>query len=173
MRQLAKRRLARSLGMGIKELEAKAETMKRVRQELGKAFVAPQLNRMGCQLTQQDELGLVTVQLAVDEAASSVRRAGAAIAALLKSESVPAHRLELETLRLELTRVARRVISHRPASVCPACKRIRAVMAECATCVGTGYMSARQTPEIDARLLDLENPVVRWRGQLVEVEKVK
>jgi hypothetical protein len=145
--------------------------MKRIGQELGTAFAMTDLETMGLELTHREKLELGSIQLAVDETLLNVRRAAAIVRTLLKSRGLTCQRPRLEELERAIAELQKQVGHHRPVSICAACKRIPRVTSECTTCFGAGYMTATQV--VEPPLKDLENPAVRYRGQIVPVERLQ
>jgi len=97
-------------------------------------------------------------QAAIDEADKYLRLAQAAL-----------KRLELNTamqqLYADVHRVASRVRSHRPESICPWCKHIPALVGNCSGCQTMGYVTEEQARNAPRELLDTNfAPVVAVNG---------
>jgi hypothetical protein len=145
--------------------------MARVREELGKELGQAKLETFGIELDHHSRLAIASVQHAVDEARANIIRAKACLRALVDSKVLPVQGLRIETLIDWLDQGMRVAGKLRPVALCPACKRVAPVMAECATCIATGYVTVDQLREVDELLLDTAKPVVRYRGALLPVER--
>jgi hypothetical protein len=165
--------MAREMGMSLGELERRAAVMARVTDELGPELGQLKLETYGIDLNQHDRLALASVQHAVDEAHAAVVRARAVLRALAESEVLPVQipRIIVDAMPSLATALGM-VGGLRPVALCPVCKRIPIVRAECGTCLTSGYVDKWGAGRIDPRLTDQKYPVVRYRGQLIPVEKI-
>lgn len=104
------------------------------------------------------------VQAAIDEADKYLRLAQAA---LKKLEACAFHNTTAQQLRDDVHRVASRVRSVRPHSICPWCKHVPKATESCNPCHTLGYVSEEVAARAPAVCLDKARPVVMWRGQPV------
>jgi ParB-like chromosome segregation protein Spo0J len=104
------------------------------------------------------------VQAALDEADKHLRLAQAA---LKKLETCTFPKTPQQQLYAEVHRLADRVRSHRPASICPWCKHVPAVTETCNPCVALGYVSEEVALRAPKECLDAASPVVMRHGQAV------
>lgn len=110
------------------------------------------------------------VQKFIDGAADFLSKAKGEMSRLLSS-GLPIHESRLKAARERIEELGGVLRALRPESVCPACKGIDEVKAQCSQCAATGYISKNQMASIPAVLLNEEEPVVLYKGDLVSVHE--
>ena len=172
VREIAKRKLARDIGITVKELDRRALAMKRAKEELKGELGQEVIVTYGIIIGRNERLAIASVQHAIDEAWANIVRAKACLRTLQRSTILPAQKPTYEPILEQLSIAQRLVNGVRPAALCPYCKRIAEVQMECVPCLGTGYITRSAMVHVEDQFTDETKPVVRHRGEIVEIEKV-
>lgn len=146
--------------------------MKRAKEELKGELGQEVLVTYGIVIGRNERLAIASVQHAIDEAWANIVRAKACLRTLQRSTILPAQKPTYEPILEQLSIAQRLVNGVRPAALCPYCKRIAEVQVECVPCLGTGYITRSAMVQVEDQFADEAKPVVRHRGEIVEIEKV-
>lgn len=161
------------LGMNERELDLRAKQMAKTDAELGETLRLGPLETWGIVLSLTERLAIASVQQGLAQAHADVARANGALRAVATSKVVPSQRCVLENAIEELARIGRFIHAQKPVAVCAVCKRLPDVQQECASCIGTGYLTKKQVAELDPILKNTKEMVVRYRGEIVPITRLE
>lgn len=104
------------------------------------------------------------------EAATLLSRAVGALTAIVES-GLPVHQARLNRLREDVALCSKTLRGLSPSDLCPFCKGIERVQANCGGCAGTGYITANQREGVPKELWEVgEAAVVYEKGKMVPFE---
>lgn len=103
------------------------------------------------------------VHLRITDSAKRVALALAGIT-VLEESGLPISEVKLENVRQELKEASDKLRALLPYCVCPYCKANETVMAECAGCTKTGYITKTQAEGVPDELWKSDEPLVVFRG---------
>lgn len=124
---------------------------------------APEFNDLGMTLDPEWLEKVVGVQEQLDGVIAKVALAKGALTRMVKQgEPLPQRVAHLQE---EMGRLGVALKGMRPHGVCPYCKTIQFVRAECAGCETLGYLSEQSFAGVPPEFLAMEAPVLLFRGE--------
>jgi hypothetical protein len=90
----------------------------------------------------------------------------------LQNSGTPYPQSRARRMRDQAHELSALIASQVPSSLCPWCKGVEKVMANCAACAGVGIIVAQQEASVPRELRDEASPKVTHHGRYVEVSKL-
>jgi ParB-like chromosome segregation protein Spo0J len=126
---------------------------------------ADPINALGLELDEQFSAQVRAIQLHVKEVNLLLRQASAKLTHLKNAElGYPDARLD--RMRENLKSFTAVVANATPSCLCPWCKAIPAVMAECSACGSSGWITPDMEDAVPSELLETDEPKVVYQGSV-------
>jgi hypothetical protein len=119
--------------------------------------LAPELDTLGLALPEDWARAVSQLQARLREIAGHGARSVAAAKA--RSDMLP--RSGLHRLLASAAQLRDDALALLPASVCPYCRLVPALLPDCHSCLGRGYLTASELADVPTALLRTDHPLVR------------
>lgn len=165
----ARKQLAKELGITPKSLRQAEWRARKASKEVGAVDEAPIIHLRGMEL---DTQYLEQVAIVMKHIAAAKKKALGAVnhfSQILKL-GVPFSQEAAKGICEQLTAISWALGREMPFSVCPYCRCLGGVVADCVTCHSTGWVTAVVIEETTPDLLDDEHPRILYRDVVITVE---